>query len=139
MRFAVLVKATPESEAGTLPTEKMLAEMGRFNDELVKAGILLAAEGLQASAKGARIRFGSQQPVVTDGPFSETTQLIAGFWVVQTKTKEEAVQWFMRAPFAEGEIELRQIFEAEDFGVEFTPELRAQEERQRSEISSKSS
>lgn len=134
MRFMVLVKANADSEAGILPTEAQLSEMGEFNEQLVKAGILLAAEGLQATSKGARIKFsGRTGPVVTDGPFAETKELLAGFWLVQAKSKEEAVEWFSRAPFQEGEIEIRQVFEAEDFGREFTPDLREQQARQRAQ------
>ncbi len=131
MRFMVLVKANKDSEAGVLPSESELAAMGRFNDELVKAGMMLAGEGLHASAKGARITFGGGKPIVTDGPFAETKELIAGFWLVQAKSKEEAVEWFLRCPFKEGEIEIRQVLEAEDFGAALTPELRSQEERHR--------
>jgi len=130
MRFMVIVKATPESEAGVLPTEQELREMGAFNEELVKAGVMLAGEGLQASAKGARIRYdGKKKPVVIDGPFAETKELIAGFWILQARSKEEVIEWMKRAPFQEGEIEIRQVFEEDDFGAEFTPELREQEAR----------
>lgn len=130
MRFMVIVKATKESEAGVLPTTEELANMGAFNEELARDGVLLAADGLQASSKGARIKFGGGKPAVTDGPFAETKELIAGFWIIQAKSKEEAVQRMSRAPFQRGEeIEIRQVFEAEDFGEAFTAELRAQEER----------
>ena len=133
MRFMVMVKATPESEAGVMPSEQLLTEMGKFNEELMKAGVLLAGEGLHPSSKGARVRFsGTKRPVI-DGPFTESKELIAGFWLLQVKSKEEAIEWVKRSPnpFPDGEseIEIRQVFEAEDFGDEFTPELRAQEKR----------
>ena len=132
MRFMVLVKASPESEAGALPDEKILTEMGKFNEELSKAGVLLAAEGLQPSSKGARIRFDGAKRTVIDGPFAETKELIAGYWVWNVRSREEAIEWLKRAPFDGGtEVEIRQIFESEDLGEAFTPELRAQEERQR--------
>ena len=138
MRFMVLVKATKESEAGVLPDQKLLTEMGKYNDELVKAGIMLAAEGLHASSRGARVRFDGATRTVTDGPFAETKELIAGFWLWQVRSKEEAIEWLKRAPFDGGtEVEIRQVFEADDFGPAFTPELREQEERQRSQIQSK--
>src|SRR4051794_9162135 len=137
MRFMVIVKATPETEAGVLPDQKILTEMGRFNEELTKAGVMLAGEGLQASSKGARVRFQGGKRTVIDGPFSETKELIAGFWLWQVRSKEEAIQWLKRAPFQEGEVELRQVFEAEDFGADFTPELREQEERIRQQIATK--
>ncbi|VTU17481.1 MULTISPECIES: YciI family protein [unclassified Variovorax] len=131
MRFMVIVKANKDSEAGVMPSQDMLTEMGKYNEELVKAGIVLGMEGLHASSKGARMRFDGKQRTVTDGPFSETKELIAGFWLWQVRSKEEALEWLRRAPFDGGtEIELRQVFEAEDFGAEFTPELREQEERQ---------
>ncbi|TWI03665.1 hypothetical protein IP90_01479 [Luteimonas cucumeris] len=136
MRFMVIVKANADTEAGVLPTEQMLAAMGKYNEELVKAGVMLAGEGLQPTSKGARVRFsaGGKRTVI-DGPFSETKELIAGFWLWQVRSKEEAIEWLKRAPFEEGdEVEIRQVFEAEDFGAEFTPELRAQEERLRAEI-----
>jgi hypothetical protein len=132
MRFMVMVKANEDSEAGVLPSQELLAEMGQYNEELVKAGVLLAAEGLQASSKGARVRFSGKQRTVIDGPFSETKELIAGFWLIQVKSKEEAIEWVKRCPNpmeGESEIEIRQVFEAPDFGEELTPELRAQEER----------
>lgn len=117
MRFMVLVKANEKSEAGVLPTEKELAAMGKFNDELIKAGVMLAGEGLHASSKGARIKFGANKRTVIDGPFAETKELLAGFWLVQVKSREEAIEWFKRAPFSEGEeLELRQVFEEADFG-----------------------
>ena len=137
MRFMVIVKASPESEAGKMPSEKLLAEMGKFNEELVKAGVLLAGEGLHPSSKGVRIRFSGDKRTVIDGPFSETKELVAGFWLIQVKSKEEAVEWMKRCPNpmeGESEIELRQVFEADDFGAEFTPELREQEERIRAQV-----
>jgi hypothetical protein len=134
MRFMVLVKADKSSESGVMPTEKELTEMGKFNEELVKAGVMLAGEGLHPSSKGARIRFSGKNRTVIDGPFSETKELVAGFWVWQVKSKEEAIEWLKRAPFDGGtEVELRQVFEAEDFGAEFTPELRQQEDRIRAQ------
>jgi hypothetical protein len=130
MRFMVIVKASKDSEAGVLPDRRELAAMGKFNEELVKAGVMLAGEGLQASSKGARVRFaGPKQRTVIDGPFSETKELIAGFWLWQCRSKEEAIEWLKRAPFHEGEVEIRQVFEQDDFGAEFTPELREQEQR----------
>jgi hypothetical protein len=137
MRFMVIVKATPETEAGVLPDQRILTEMGKFNEELTKAGVMLAGEGLQASSKGARVRFQGSKRTVIDGPFSETKELIAGFWLWQVRSKEEAIQWLKRAPFQEGEVEIRQVFEAEDFGADFTPELREQEERIRQQIATK--
>jgi hypothetical protein len=137
MRFMVIVKATPETEAGVLPDQKILTEMGKFNEELTKAGVMLAGEGLQASSKGARVRFQGSKRTVIDGPFSETKELIAGFWLWQVRSREEAIQWLKRAPFQEGEVEIRQVFEAEDFGADFTPELREQEERIRQQIATK--
>ena len=135
MRFMVIVKADKDSEAGVMPTEQMLADMGNFNDELVKAGIMLAGEGLHPSSKGARIRFSGTKRTVIDGPFAETKELIAGFWLVQVKSLDEAIEWFKRAPMGgDTELEIRQVFEADDFGPEFTPELREQEERQRAQI-----
>jgi hypothetical protein len=129
MRFMVIVKADKDSEAGVLPDRKMLTEMGEFNEELVKAGVMLAGEGLQASSKGARVRFSGSKRTVIDGPFAETKELVAGFWLWQVKSQAEAIEWLKRAPFEKGEVEIRQVFEAEDFGSEFTPELREQEER----------
>jgi hypothetical protein len=133
MRFMVLVKATKDSEAGVLPDEKLLADMTRFNEELVKAGVMLAGEGLQPSSKGARVRFSGGKQTVIDGPFTETKELIAGYWLFQVKSKEEAIEWVKRcpAPFPDQdyEIEIRQVFEAPDFGEAFTPELQAQEAR----------
>ena len=130
MRFIVLVKADRNSEAGAMPTEKELAAMGKFNEELVKAGVMLAGEGLHPSSKGVRVKFDGKKRIVTDGPFSETKELVAGFWIWQVKSKEEAIEWLKRAPFDGGaEVEIRQVFEEEDFGAEFTPELRQQEAR----------
>jgi hypothetical protein len=130
----VIVKASKESEAGILPDQKILTEMGKYNEELANAGVLLAAEGLQASSKGARVKFEGDKRVVTDGPFAETRELIAGFWIWKVNSKREAIEWLKRAPFGGGtEIEIRQVFEAEDFGPAFTPELREQEERVRAQ------
>jgi hypothetical protein len=126
----VIVKANKDSEAGVMPSEEILREMGNFNEQLVKAGVMLAGEGLAPSKKGARIRFeGKTKKTVIDGPFAETKELIAGFWLIQAKSLQEAIEWMKKSPFQEGEIEIRQVFEASDFGDEFTPELRAQEER----------
>ena len=129
MRFMVIVKANKESEAGVLPDEKDLTEMGKFNEQLANAGVMLAGEGLQASSKGARVRFEGKKRTVIDGPFAETKELVAGFWVWQVKSKEEAIEWLKRAPFKEGEVEIRQIFENEDFGDALTPEVRELEDR----------
>ena len=141
MRFMVMVKATKNSEAGAMPTEKLLAEMGKFNEELVKAGVMLAGEGLHPSSKGARVKFSGGKTTVIDGPFAETKELVAGFWLWQVKSKEEAIEWVKRCPDPmpgeESEIEIRQVFEAEDFGAEFTPELRKQEERIRAQAAAK--
>jgi len=141
MRFMVIVKADKNSEAGVLPDQKLLAEMGKFNEELAKAGVLLAGEGLQPSSKGARVRFSGNKRTVIDGPFAETKELIAGFWLIQVKSREEAIEWVKRSPNpfpgTESEIEIRQVFEAEDFGPEFTPELREQEERVRQQVAAK--
>jgi hypothetical protein len=140
MRFMVLVKANKDSEAGVLPDQRLFTEMGKYNEELAKAGVLLAAEGLQPSSKGARVRFSGDKRTVIDGPFTETKELIAGFWLWQVKSKEEAIEWVKRCPNptgAEGEIEIRQVFEAEDFGAAFTPELREQEERLRAQVAAK--
>lgn len=131
MRFMVIVKADKDSEAGVMPSEKMLADMGNFNEELVKAGVMLAGEGLHASSKGARVKFSGGKTTVIGGPFAETKELVAGYWMWQVKSKEEAIEWLKRAPFEETEVEIRQVFEAEDFGAEFTPELREQEDRVR--------
>lgn len=139
MRFMVIVKATKNSEAGVMPDEQLLSEMGKYNEELAKAGIMLAGEGLQPSSKGARVRFSGTQRTVIDGPFAETKELIAGFWLWQCKSLAEAIQWVKRCPNPmpneESDIEIRQVFEAEDFGAEFTPELREQEDRIRAEAS----
>ena len=137
MRVMVIVKADKNSEAGVLPDKKMLTEMGKFNEELAKAGVMLAGEGLQASSKGARVRFSGSKRTVIDGPFSETKELIAGFWLWQVRSKDEAIEWLKRAPFQEGEVEIRQVFEADDFGAEFTPELREQEEKIRKQVASR--
>ncbi len=137
MRVMVLVKANKDSEAGVMPTERELAEMGKFNEELVKAGVMLAGEGLHPTSKAARVRFTGKKATVIDGPFAETKELVAGFWIWQVKSLEEAIEWLKRSPFQDTEVEVRPIFEAEDFGAEFTPELRAQEERLRAEIEAK--
>ena len=138
MRFMVIVKASKNSEAGVLPSEKLLAEMGKYNEELTKAGVLLAAEGLQASSKGARVRFSGDKLTVINGPFAESKELVAGFWLWKCKSLQEAIEWVKRCPNPmpgeEAEIEIRQVFEAEDFGPAFTPELREQEERLRTEV-----
>jgi len=140
MRVMVFVKASKESEAGQMPDEKLLREMGNFNEQLVKAGVMLAGEGLHPSSKGKRVRFSGAQKSVIDGPFAETKELIAGFWIWQVKSMDEAVEWLKRAPFDGGaEVEIRPVFEAEDFGKELTPELRAQEERLRKKIQSSQS
>jgi len=137
MRFMVLVKADKDSEAGVLPDKKILTEMGKFNEELAKAGVLLAGEGLHPTSKGARVRFSEGKRTVIDGPFTEAKELVAGFWLWQVKSKEEAIEWLKRAPFEGTEVEIRQVFEAEDFGAEFTPELRKQEERVRAQVASR--
>ena len=137
MRFMVLVKASKESEAGALPSQDELARMGAFNEELVKAGVMLAGEGLQASSKGARVRFANGKTTVIDGPFAETKELVAGFWIWQVKSKDEAIAWLRRAPFDDAELEIRQVFEAEDFGPEFTQDLREQEDQLRAQIARK--
>jgi hypothetical protein len=137
MRFMVIIKADKDSEAGVLPDEKLLTDMGNFNEELVNAGVMLAGEGLHPSSKGARVRFSGSKRTVIDGPFTETKELIAGFWLWQTKSLEEAIEWVKRCPnpsAGETEVEIRQVFEASDFGAEFTPELRDQEERLRARI-----
>jgi hypothetical protein len=139
MRFMVMVKATDESEAGVLPSQELLAAMGAYNEQLVKAGVMLAGEGLHPSSKGARVRFSGDKRSVIDGPFAETKELVAGFWIIQVKSLEEAIEWVKRCPNpmqSESEIEIRQIFEAEDFGDEFTPELREQEARLREQAAS---
>lgn len=138
MRVMVIVKASKESEAGQMPSEKLLADMGRFNQELADAGVMLAGEGLHPTSKGKRVRFSGASRTVIDGPFSETKELIAGFWLWTVKSMDEAVEWIKRAPFEDGdEIEIRPVFEADDFGKEFTPELREQEERIRAQIASR--
>jgi len=140
MRFMILLKADKNTEAGVLPDEKLLAEMGNYNEELVKAGVLLAGEGLHPSSKGARVKFAGRERTVIDGPFTEAKELIAGFWLFQVKSKQEAIEWVKRCPNpleGEAEIEIRQVFEAEDFGAEFTPELRQQEERLRAQVAAK--
>ena len=138
MRFMVIVKATKDSEAGVMPEKKLLAEMGKYNEELAKAGVMLAGEGLQPSSKGARVKFSGTKRTVTDGPFAETKELVAGFWLWQVKSKEEAIEWLKRAPFGgDTEVEIRQVFETEDFGAEFTPELREAEERMRAQVAAK--
>jgi hypothetical protein len=143
MRVMAIVKASADSEAGIMPSEQLLAEMGRFNEELVKAGVMLAGEGLHPSSRGVRVRFNGAERKVIDGPFAETKELIAGFWLLQVRSMDEAVAWIKRCPNpmpgTESEIEIRQVFEAEDFGEEFTPELREQEDRLRAEIASRQS
>jgi hypothetical protein len=134
MRFMIIIKADERSEAGVLPDEKILTEMGKFNEELVKAGVILAGEGLQASSKGARVRFSQDKQTVIDGPFAETKELVAGFWLWDVKSREEAIEWVKRGPFANTEIEIRQVFEADDFGDNLTPELREAEERLRARV-----
>src|SRR5438046_379309 len=137
MRFMIMIKADKDTEAGVLPDEKLLTEMGKYNEELVKAGVMLAGEGLQPSSKGARVKFSGAKRTVIDGPFSETKELIAGFWLWQVKSKEEAIEWVKRCPNplkGEAEIEIRQVYETSDFGDEFTPELRESEERMRAKI-----
>lgn len=134
MRFMVIVKANKDSEAGAMPDEKMLTEMGKYNEELVQAGVMLAGEGLQPSSKGARVRFSGVKRTVIDGPFTETKELIAGYWLWQVNSLAEAIEWLKRAPFDDGsEVEIRQVFEIDDFGADFTPELREQEARQRAQ------
>lgn len=138
MRVMVIVKANKDSEAGILPSTEILTKMGKYNEELVKAGVMLAGEGLQASSKGKRVRFSGEKPTVIDGPFTETKELIAGFWLWQVKSMEEAVEWLKRSPFGGGaEVEIRQVFEAEDFGAQLTPELREQEQRLRQQAEKK--
>ncbi len=140
MRFMVIVKASKESEAGIMPSQKLLTEMGKFNEELVKAGVMLAGDGLQPSSKGKRVRFSGEKRTVIDGPFAETKELIAGYWLWQVRSMEEAVEWVKRCPNphpGESEIEIRQVFEAEDFGAELTPELREREEKLRDQLAGK--
>jgi hypothetical protein len=137
MRFMVIVKASEDSEHGVMPTEQELAEMGAYNEELVKAGVMLAGEGLHPSSRGFRVRYDAdRQTTVVDGPFAETKELIAGYWILQVGSREEVEQWVRRAPFREGEVEVRQVFEADDFGEAFTPELREQEDRLRATVES---
>ena len=133
MRFMVLVKGDNNTEKGVMPSEKILADMGKFNEELVKAGVMLAGEGLHPSSKGARVKFEGKKRTVTDGPFAESKELVAGFWLWQVRSKEEAIEWLKRAPFEDTEVEIRQVYENDDFGEAFTPELRAQEDRIRAE------
>src|ERR1700736_2479551 len=138
MRVMVIVKANKDSEAGVLPSTEILADMGKYNEELVKAGVMLAAEGLHPSSKGKRIKFSGGKHTITDGPFTETKELIAGFWLWQVRSMEEAVEWLERSPFDGGtEIEIRQVFEADDFGAELTPELREREERLRKQVAAR--
>ncbi|CAN96583.1 MULTISPECIES: YciI family protein [Sorangium] len=140
MRFMILIKATKDSEAGVMPSEQLFTEMGKFNEELVKAGVMVAGEGLHPSAKGARIRFSGDKRTVIDGPFAETKELIAGFWIWDVKSKEEAIEWVKRCPnpmYEDSEIEIRQVFTADDFGPALTPELREQEERLRAQVAEK--
>ena len=134
MRFMIIVKANKDTEAGALPSTKELADMGTFNEELSKAGVMLAGEGLHPSSKGARVRFEHGKKTVTDGPFSATNELVAGYWMWQVKSKQEAIEWLKRAPFQDAVVEIRQVYEAEDFGDAFTPELREQEERLRAQM-----
>jgi hypothetical protein len=137
MRFMIIVKATKDSEAGVMPGEKLLTEMGEFNEELANAGVMLAGDGLHPSSRGARVRFSGEERTVIDGPFSETKELIAGYWLWNVKSKEEAIEWVKRCPnpyHADGEVEIRQVFEASDFGADFTPELREQEDRIRAKL-----
>ncbi|CAN7523422.1 YciI family protein [Pseudomonas sp. GL-B-26] len=138
MRFMIIVKASQDSEAGVLPSKELMTAMGNYNEELVKAGILIECDGLQPSSKGARVRFSGDQRTVIDGPFAETKELIAGYWIWQVKSKQEAIEWVKRCPNpmpgTDAEIEIRQVYEAEDFGDEFTPELREQEERVRAQV-----
>jgi hypothetical protein len=137
MRVMVIVKASPETEAGVLPSQEILAAMGKFNEELVKAGVMLAGEGLHASSKGKRVRFAGGQKTVTDGPFAETKELIAGFWLWQVRSMDEAVEWLKRSPFEGTEVEIRRVFEPDDFGPALTPELREQEQRLREQTAGK--
>ena len=140
MRFMVIIKADERSEAGEMPSERLLTEMGKYNEQLVKAGVVLAGEGLHPSSRGARVKLSGSKRTVVDGPFSETKELVAGFWLIQVSSKDEAIEWAKRIPNPDGadaEVEVRQVFEAEDFGAEFTPELREQERRLRTEIASR--
>jgi len=133
----ILVKADKNSEAGIMPTQELFTAMGKFNEELVNAGVMLAADGLYPSSKGSRVTFSGGKPAVVDGPFAETKELVAGYWIWQVKSKDEAIEWLKRSPFQDAEIEVRQIFEPEDFGAEFTPELREQEERLRAQVAAR--
>src|SRR2546421_2698223 len=135
MRFMVIVKADKDSEGGVMPSEQLLTDMGKFNEELANAGVMLAGEGLHPTSKGARVKFASGKKTVIDGPFAETKELVAGFWLWKCKSLDEAIEWLKRAPFEDTEVEIRQVFEAEDFGKEFTPELREQEDRVRAQAS----
>lgn len=137
MRFMILVKASKESEAGMMPSKQMLTEMGKFNEELAKAGVLLAGEGLHPSSKATRMKFSGDKTILIDGPFAESKDLIAGFWIWQVKSKDEAIEWLKRAPFDDTEVEIRQVFEVEDFAAELTPELTEQEERLRKQVADK--
>jgi hypothetical protein len=141
MRFMIIVKASKDSEAGIMPSTELLTDMGKYNEELAKAGVLLAGEGLQPSSKGARVKFAGSKRIVTDGPFAETKELIAGFWLIQVKSKAEAIEWVKRAPNpmpgTESEIEIRQVFEADDFGETLTPELKQAEEKLRAQAAAK--
>ncbi len=137
MRFMILVKANKDSEAGVMPSHELLAAMGKFNEELVNAGVMLAGDGLHPSSKGARVKFSGGKPAVVDGPFAETKELVAGYWIWRVRSKDEAIEWLKRAPFQDEEIEVRQMFEAEDFGAELTPELREQEERLRAKAAAR--
>jgi hypothetical protein len=137
MRFMIIVKADKNSEAGVMPSKELLTDMGKFNEELVNAGVMLAGEGLHPSSRGARVKFSGGKPAVIDGPFAETKELVAGYWIWQVRSKDEAIEWLRRSPFQDAEIEVRQIFEAEDFGAEFTPELREQEERLRAQVAAR--
>jgi hypothetical protein len=137
MRFMVIVKADKQSEAGVMPSEKLLTDMGKFNEELVKAGVMLAGEGLHPSSKGVRVKFSDGKQTVIEGPFAETKELVAGFWLWQVKSLDEAIEWLKKAPFEGTEVEIRQVFEAADFGDQFTPELREQEERLRAQVAAK--
>lgn len=137
MRFMVIVKSNKDSEAGVLPSKEVLTEMGKFNEELVEAGVMLAMDGLQASSKGARVKFSDGKQTVIDGPFAETKELVAGYWMWQCKSLDEAIDWLKRAPFQDTEVEIRQVFEAEDFGDNLTPEVREQEERLRAQVAAK--
>ena len=139
MRFMILVKASKESEAGMMPSQQLLTEMGKFNEELAKAGVLLAGEGLHPSSRGTRVKFSGDKRIVIDGPFAETKELIAGFWIWQVNSKDEAINWLKRAPFEDTEVEIRQVFEAEDFGAQLDLELREQQERLRKQVADKTS